>query len=76
MSRQVTNLILEYIDEGILDKDLVIEACLEYMSEDDVVDMALSHELITDYHLHSPEDLEYDGLDYEETVLRKHGFDE
>ena len=40
MSRKVTNQVLEMVDEGILDKDIVILACLQYMSEDEVADMA------------------------------------
>jgi hypothetical protein len=40
MVRKVSNQILEMVDEGILDKDTVILACLQYMSEDEVADMA------------------------------------
>lgn len=40
MSREVTNQIYDMIEEGILDKDSVIIACLKYMSEDEVADMA------------------------------------
>ncbi len=39
MSREYTNKLLEYIDDGIVSKDFVITACLKYMSEDDVKDM-------------------------------------
>ena len=42
--RQATDKILEMVEEGILDKDTVIMSCLKYMSEDDVADMAHSHE--------------------------------
>ena len=45
MTREVTNKILEAIEEGILDRDTVIMACLKYMSEDDVADMAHHNEL-------------------------------
>jgi hypothetical protein len=44
MTREFTNRILEEIDEGILDKDTVIMACLKYMSEDEVRDMAESND--------------------------------
>ena len=37
--REYTNLLLEMVDEGLLDKDNVIMACVKYMSEDDVQDM-------------------------------------
>lgn len=40
MVREYTNLVLEMVEEGILDKDVVIMACLKYMSEADVRDMA------------------------------------
>lgn len=39
-SRKATNRLLEAIEEGLLDRDTVIMACLKYMSEDDVADMA------------------------------------
>ena len=39
-SREFTNKILEAVEEGMLDKDTVIMACLKYMSEDQVRDMA------------------------------------
>ena len=40
MVRMYTNMVLEMVDEGILDKDVVIMACLKYMSEAEVRDMA------------------------------------
>lgn len=40
MTREATNKILEMVEEGVLDKDNVILACLKYMSEDEVADMA------------------------------------
>jgi hypothetical protein len=46
MSRKVTNKLLEMIEDGILDKDQVILACVNYMSEDDVADMAHCNEFI------------------------------
>jgi hypothetical protein len=44
MTRKATNRILEMIEEGLLDRDNVILACLKYMSEDDVADMAHANE--------------------------------
>ncbi len=38
--RKVTNQILEMVEDGVLDKDTVIMACLKYMSEDEVANMA------------------------------------
>ena len=40
MVREYTNRVLEMVEEGILDKDVVIMACLKYMSEAGVRDMA------------------------------------
>jgi len=38
--RQATNKILEMVDEQLLDPMDVLKACLSYMSDDDVEDMA------------------------------------
>jgi hypothetical protein len=46
MSRYYTNQLLVMIEEGILDKDTVINACLSYMSESDIQDMMESNEFI------------------------------
>lgn len=48
MSRVVTNQLLELIDEGVLDRDTVINACVGYMSEDDVADMCHINEFIVE----------------------------
>ena len=62
MTRKVTNLLLEMVEEGILDKDTLIMACLKYMSEDDVADMAHSNEFI----LEDESDLDDDTVEEEE----------
>lgn len=46
MPRKVTNQILEMVEDGRLNKDQVILACLLYMSEDDVADMAHHNEFL------------------------------
>ena len=46
VTRKVTNKLLELIEEGVLDAQTVLEACLSYMSEDDVADMAHANELL------------------------------
>lgn len=46
MSRKYTNKLLEMIEEGLLDKDNVIMACVKYMSEDEVKDMMECNEFI------------------------------
>tara|TARA_R100000541_G_scaffold57628_1_gene67918 strand:- start:149 stop:322 length:174 start_codon:yes stop_codon:yes gene_type:complete len=48
MTRQTTNQLLELIEQEMLSKDTLILACLKYMSEDEVKDMALCNELIED----------------------------
>ena len=56
--RDATNRILELVEEGLLDRDTVIMACLEYMSEDEVAVMAQANEFFLD------EDEDYDdGMD-------------
>ena len=47
-ARQYTNKLLEMIENGLLDKDQVILACVKYMSEDDVEDMMHTNEMLID----------------------------
>jgi hypothetical protein len=47
-TRRYTNKILEAVEDGLLDKDLVIMACLKYMSESDVADMAHINEFFSE----------------------------
>lgn len=46
MSRKYTNILLESLEQGLLNKDTVIMACLKYMSESSVQDMAEINDLI------------------------------
>lgn len=46
MPRKNTNLLLEMVSEGTLDKDLLIQACLMWMSEDEVTEMAQRNEFL------------------------------
>lgn len=55
-TRQATCRILEMVEEGILDRDTVIMACLKYMSEDDVADMAHANEFFADDEEEEPEE--------------------
>ena len=55
--RKATDKILDMVDEGILDKDMVIMSCLKYMSEDDVADMAHCNE----FFLNEEDEEEIDG---------------
>jgi hypothetical protein len=60
--REATNRILELVEEGMLDRDTVIMACLKYMSEDDVADMAHANEFFLDEDEdEEDEDSEWDG---------------
>lgn len=45
-TRKVTNQLLQLVEDGILDTQAVLEACLSYMSEADVADMAHCNELL------------------------------
>lgn len=46
MSRETANRLLEMVDDGILDARTLALACLKYMSEDDVEDMAKANEFV------------------------------
>ena len=52
--RDATNKILEMIDEGLLDARTVVSACLKYMSEDDVEDMARMNEFLEEPEEETP----------------------
>jgi hypothetical protein len=56
MTREYTNKLLEMVEEGLLDRDTVIMACVKYMSESDVQDMMEANEFVP----YEDED-EYDG---------------
>ena len=45
-ARHYTNLLLQKIEDGELDKDDVISAFVSYMSEDDVRDCCIQEELL------------------------------
>ena len=47
--RENTDKLLEMVEEGLVDKDYVIMACVKYMSEDDVTGMMEANELLEDY---------------------------
>ena len=46
MARQFTNKLYEMIENGLLSHENVLDACLKYMSEDDVKDMMEMNEFI------------------------------
>jgi len=45
-TREVTNQLLRWMDDGLISPKALAEACLKYMSESDVADMAHCNELI------------------------------
>jgi hypothetical protein len=57
-SRLMTNKILEAVEAGLIDKDYLIMACLKYMSESEVADMAHANELFG----HEEEEDDDDGV--------------
>ena len=46
MTRLYTERLLDMIDEGVLDRDTVIMACVKYMSEDEVREMMMMNEFL------------------------------
>ena len=58
--RQATCRILELIEDGILDRDMVINSCLKYMSESDVRDMAHCNDFGLDDDEEDEEDEEWE----------------
>ena len=46
--REYTNKMLDMIDEGLIDRDTLILACLGYMSENEVKDMAETNGFLID----------------------------
>ena len=62
MSREYTGKLLELIEDGMLDRDTVIMACVKYMSEADVQDMMEINEFILEEDEdEEDEDSEWDG---------------
>lgn len=45
-TREYTNKLLEMVEDGLLDKDTVIMACVKYMSESDVKDVMEINEFL------------------------------
>ncbi len=47
-ARESTCRLLELMDEGVIPAETIVMACLKYMSEDEVADMAHINEFIWD----------------------------
>jgi len=71
--RQNTDKLLDMIEEGMIDKDVVILACLKYMSEDDVTDMMHANDIEASFE---EDDEDYDDIldidDWNSTSSRHH----
>jgi len=50
MTRKYTNMLLEMIEDGLLDRDTVIMACVKFMSENEVQDMMEANEFIEEQY--------------------------
>lgn len=48
MTRKFTNKLYDMLDEGLLTQEQVVEACLRWMSEDDVREMMFANEFVED----------------------------
>jgi|694.fasta_scaffold09866_18 hypothetical protein len=48
MTREYTAKLLQMIDDGMLDKDMVISAFAQYLSEDEVREMMYMNDMIDD----------------------------
>lgn len=57
--RKVPNKLLDMVDEGMLDARTLALACLKYMSEDDVKDMARSNEFLEEEEEEPEESFSY-----------------
>jgi hypothetical protein len=43
--------LIKLLNEGVISKDLIIDCCLSYMSDDDVLDMMERNDIIGDEEL-------------------------
>ena len=64
--RKTTKKLLELIEDGTLDMEIVLKACLNYMSESEVLDMATDNEFLDDVVEHN-DDIDDDDDDTDES---------
>jgi len=80
MTRRVTNKLLEMMEEGALDAEVLVRACLVFMSEADVAEMAVGEGFLEEEDAEIDEDEEEDeelGEDEDEDEpLSTFGMDE
>ena len=58
MTRRVTNKLLEMMEEGALDAEVLVRACLTFMSEADVAEMAVGEGFLDEEDAEIDEDEE------------------
>jgi len=76
-SRKSTRKLLDLLEQGVLDKDMVILACVNYMSEHEVDDMCSRNEFFGDDGDPDGEDEEMEVVGYEpDMVLSERRFAE
>ena len=56
MSREFTTKLLEMVEDGALDKDLIIQAFCDYLSEDDIKEFMISNDFAEDEPKYIDED--------------------
>jgi len=61
--RSVTKKLLQMIEDGSIDPETLVRACLDYMSESDVIDMANDNEFLDDDDAYEDEDDEVELTD-------------
>lgn len=68
MTRRVTNKLLEMMEEGTLDAEVLVRSCLAFMSEADVAEMAVGEGFLEEEDAEIDEDEDEDevGEDEEE----------
>jgi hypothetical protein len=66
MTRRVTNKLLEMMEEGALDAEVLVRACLVFMSEADVAEMAVGEGFLEEEDAEIDEDEEEELGDDEE----------
>jgi hypothetical protein len=77
MTRRVTNKLLEMMEEGALDAEVLVRACLTFMSEADVAEMAVGEGFLEEEDAEIDEDEDEVGEDdEEEEPLSTFGVDE
>ena len=79
MTRRVTNKLLEMMEEGTLDAEVLVRSCLAFMSEADVAEMAVGDGYLEEEDAEIDEDEDEDEVgedDEEEEPLSTFGVDD